>query len=283
MSKINKGILLSMPALAPMILVFLIPSLRLVRISLQSAWPGESDWTFMNYMKFISDSYYRQLLFESFKLAIVVTAMTLAVGYPVAYYMTQASPRVKGAILVVLVSPLLVSVVVRAFGWMVVLGHAGVINSVLLSLRLIDSPLYMTNSYGAVLVGFVHVLLPFMILPIASVLQTVDRSLIEISRSLGAGTLYTFFKVTLPLTSQGISAGCLLVFALTMGAYATPYILGGGKTNNLATTIYSMTIYMVPDYPFGAAMAGILVVATMVFLVLFLRYSELKMWSEAER
>jgi putative spermidine/putrescine transport system permease protein len=277
------ALMLLSPILVVMTLFFLVPSLMLLQIGFYENWPTVGKLTFDNYVTFFLTPYYIDLLFQSFKLASIVTVATLLVGYPLAFEMTRVSSKFKSAILILTISPLLVSVVVRAFGWMIILGYSGLLNNLLLSLHLISSPLPLLFTFDAVVVGFVHVLLPFMVLPIASVLRNIERNLYDASRSLGAGRLHTFYRVTLPLSLPGVAAGSMLVFFLTMGSFATPTLLGGGKVNDLAVAIYSQTFLMIPNYSFSAATSYILLASTLLLVIVYLRFVELKMWAASKK
>jgi putative spermidine/putrescine transport system permease protein len=274
--------LIGLPVIGFVTVLFVLPVAWLSLLSFRSGLGSDASFTVANYLRFVESGFYWRALGASLLLASVVTAATFLLGFPVAYYMYSCSPRVRKLILVAIISPLLVSVVVRAFGWLLVLGHNGLVNDLLARLRLIDEPLRMTNSYFAVTIGFVHVLLPFMILPIAAVLEKIEPSVLEASRSLGARPWQRLVRVVLPLSAPGIGAGAVIVFALTVGAYATPLVLGGGRVNNLALLIYRSAESMAPQYPFSGAMSVVLVATTLALLVVYLRRVEMRSW-RAER
>ncbi len=204
----------------------------------------------------------------TFLLAALTTGLTIVIGYPVAYYFVRSRSRHKHWIFIGVISPLLVSIVVRTIGWTIVLGNEGLVNGLLKSLGLVRDSLPLMNSLGSVTVGMVHVLLPFMILSIASVLGKIDPALEESAQILGANPWRTFWRVTLPLSIQGVAAGSVLVFCLTIGAYITPWWLGRGKVLLFSTTIYDQVLVII-DWPFGAAAAMILVAATLAMLLAY--------------
>lgn len=266
------------PVAAFLLAFFIVPAAYLTWVSVGGGLNADQGLTVANYQRFFASSYFLEQLGASLWLSTTVTVVTLILGFPVAYYMTTCSKTTRRVLLIALLSPLLVSVVVRALGWLVVLGHNGLVNSVLMELQVIEQPLSLTNRYFTVVVGFVHVLLPFMILPIAAVLEKIDPSILEASSSLGARPKDRFLRVTLPLSLPGIGAGSVIVFALTMGAYATPLILGGGRVNNLALQIYRDTKLMAPNYPFAGAMSVVLVATSLFLIVYYLTQVEGKMW-----
>lgn len=204
----------------------------------------------------------------TFLLAVTVTLLTTVVGYPVAYHFVRCRAWYKHWIFIGVISPLLVSIVVRTIGWTIVLGNEGLVNNLLLALGLIAEPLALMNSFWSVTAGMVHVLLPFMILSIASVLGKIDPALEEAAAILGAPPLATLRHVTVPLSIPGIAAGSVIVFCLTIGAYITPFWLGRGKVLLFSTTIYDHMLVII-DWPFGAAAAMILTAATLAILLAY--------------
>lgn len=160
-------------------------------------------------------------------ISVEATAICLLVGYPVAYFLARTKSKIKNLLLIATVFPFLVSAVERAYGWMVVLGQNGLLNQFLQAVGLIDKPLEIMYTYKAVLIGVVHLLLPYMILSITSVIQSIDENIEYAANSLGASPVQTFLKVTLPLSTPGIVSGCILVFTLSMTSYVTPKLLGG--------------------------------------------------------
>ncbi|MBI1846152.1 MAG: ABC transporter permease [Candidatus Rokubacteria bacterium] len=259
--------LLGLPA-ALLGLLFVYPLAHMAALSVRTVFPGAFQYTGAHYAKFVSDAYFLRVTQTSFALALTVTVLTAAVGYPVAYYFVRSRSRHKHWIFLGVISPLLVSIVVRTIGWTIVLGNEGLVNNALRMLGIVREPLALMNSFWSVTVGLVHVLLPFMILSIASVLGKIDTALEESAAILGAGPLRTFWRVTLPLSIQGVAAGSILVFCLTIGAYITPWWLGRGKVLLFSTTIYDQILAIV-DWPFGSAAAMILVAATLAIILLY--------------
>ncbi len=256
------------PAAALLGVLFVYPLANMAGLSVRTKFPGAWSYTAEHYAKFATDPYFLRVTQTTFLLAIGVTLLTIVVGYPVAYYFVRSRSRYKHLIFLAVISPLLVSIVVRTIGWTIILGNEGLVNALLRGLGLVREPLPLMNNVWAVMVGLVHVLLPFMILSIASVLGKIDPALEESAAILGANPARTFWRVTLPLSIQGIAAGSILVFCLTIGAYITPWWLGRGKVLLFSTTIYDQILVII-DWPFGAAAAMILVAATLAILLLY--------------
>lgn len=256
------------PPIAFLVAFFIVPFLVLVVTSLESK---DGAWTLLNYAKVVADSYYWDTLLLTFKLSLWVTLASLAVGYPLAYYMTYSlrSRLLRRFFYVVVITPLFTSNIVRSFGWMVMLGRRGMVNDALMALCLVDRPLAILYSEPSIVIGLSYIMTPFMVLSVASVLQSIDRSLEEAARDLGAGRLVTFLKVTLPLSLPGIIAGSLIVFTLSVSAYVTPSILSGGKK-----VVMSMLIFQqyasVFDFNFGATLAVALLMTTIVLVIGYL-------------
>lgn len=219
------------------------------------------------YGKLFFDPYYAGVLLVTLKVATIATVASLLVGYPVAYFMARHAGRWTGLLVFVVVAPLLTSIIMRTFGWRVILARRGVLNTVLQGLGVMDRPPNLADDPIAVYVGLVHVLVPFMVLSVLAVLQGVDRRLEESARVLGAGRWRAFLTVTLPLSMDGVVTGCILVFVLTNGSFLTMLLLGGGKTTTLALLIYQQ-FNTSGDVGFAAAMGNVLMLLALVGLVL---------------
>jgi putative spermidine/putrescine transport system permease protein len=229
--------------------------------------PAPPGLTLANYVRFLGDPFYLGTLRATLGLGIFVTVLAMTVGYPVAYGLARGRHRGKALLRLCVVAPLLVSVVIRTYGWIVLLANNGVVNQTLLALGLIGEPVRFMFTYTGVTIGLVHFALPVAILSLVGVIEAVDPALEEAARSLGAGPGRTFLRITLPLTLPGLAAGSMLVFALTVAAFVTPALMGGPSLIVLSTLIYQqMTVTL--EWGFGAAVATILlVVATGLFLL----------------
>ncbi len=260
-------ILLAAP-LAFMLAFFVVP---FGVVALESVKSEQDGFTFAHYAKALGEVYYWETLLLTFKLSFFVVVVTLLIGYPLAYFIVRhvRSRLVRSLLYIIVITPLFTSNIVRAFGWMVLLGRRGLVNDTLRSIGLIDTPLPLLYGQTSIVIGLVYIMAPFMVLTIAAVLQNIDRSLEEASRDLGAGAWATFTKVTLPLSLPGVIAGSLIVFTLSVSAYVTPSILSGGRQN-----VTSMLIFQqygtILNFSFGAALSIVLLATTLVLVGAYL-------------
>jgi len=240
-------------------------------VLLDSLRTKDGALTLEHYAKALGDLYYWETLLLTFKLSLFVTVATLLIGYPLAYFIVRnvQNRLVRSVLYTIVVTPLFTSNIVRAFGWMVLLGRRGMVNDVLLATGLIERPLPLLYGQTSIVVGLTYIMAPFMVLTVASVLQNIDRSLEEAARDLGAGAWSTFTRVTLPLSLPGVIAGSLIVFTLSVSAYVTPSILSGGRQN-----VTSMLIFQqygaILNFQFGAALSMVLLVTTLLLVVGYL-------------
>lgn len=224
--------------------------------------------TLYNYRKFLLDWYYLGVLLATLKISLLVTLAALATGYPVAAYLAKARPRERAILMLLIVSPLLVSLVIRSFGWVIVLGPRGLVNALLLGLGLVKVPVKLIYTETAVVVGLTHVFYPFMVLAIYSALQNIDPAVVRAARNLGAGPLQTFWRVVLPLSVPGVVAGSLIVFALSVSSFVTPTLLGGPWVKVVAYLAWEQNL-IVLDWGFAAAIAVILLVVTALVMLCY--------------
>lgn len=266
--------LLVAPAVVLYLLLFVIPFGNLVVSSFHdySRLTGiVKTFTFKNYDRFWTDPFYLDILLRTFRLSSMATIATLVVGYPVALYMTRASARVRGIVTLLILSPLLISVVVRSFGWLIILGPEGLLES-LLELVGIKAGSLM-YSEAAVVVGLVNVFLPYMVLSIVASLQAIDPAVPRAAQSLGASAAQVFRRITLPLSLPGVVAGSLIVFCLGSSAFVTPALLGGAEIKVVAVVIYQQMMIL-QNWPFAAAIALGLVLIVLAIVALQVRLLE---------
>ena len=219
--------------------------------------------TFANYIKFFTDPYYTSILWTTVRIAVLVTATCLLLGFPLAYVVARTQSRLKHLLIISIVLPLFVGNSVRAAGWMVVFGNKGFVNASLMGLGLIDKPFEIMFTEKAVIIGIIAVNLPFMVLSLQSVIEGIDRSVEEAAFSLGAPPVTMFRRVLWPLALPGILAGTILTFILAMNAYATPFLLGGPLFKMMAPLIYNQFTQQT-NWPFGGAIAFILMTVTLL-------------------
>ena len=230
MERRKQAILLALPASLALLFFFILPMVYILIRTLTEN--GTADFT-----EFFTDPFYLDILCTTIRVSLVSTAVSLLLGYPTAYYMARTTSRLKQAMVIVILFPFLVSAVVRSYGWMVILGTNGLLNQLLLGLGLISEPLKLLNTEAAVIIGMIHLLIPYMILSLVGVLQSIDPNVEYAAYSLGASPMTTFRKVVFPLSTPGIISGCVLVFTMSMTSYVTPKLLGGSKFRMMATMV----------------------------------------------
>jgi len=250
---------LAFPTLLALLVLFVAPMLWILVNTLRA-----DGLTY--FIKFLTDSFYLDILWNTVWVSLRVTFIALLLGYPTAYFMARTRARGKNLLMIVIIFPFLVSAVVRSYGWMVILGNKGLLNQLLLALGIVETPLKIMNTSAAVIIGLVHLLLPYMILSITSVIQGIDKNIEYAAYSLGAKPAKTFFKVVLPLSSPGIISGCILVFTLSMTSYVTPKLLGGARFRMMSTMVFQ-EINVNFNWSFAAAISYILLFTILVILV----------------
>jgi putative spermidine/putrescine transport system permease protein len=253
--------LLLAPGLAVLVGAFAAPLAILARYSLYRTDPGGvmiPAWVFDHYRRFLLDPFYLRILLTTVGLGLAVTAVTLVLGYPIAYALARTrSPRRRAVGVTILLIPLMTSVVVRSYGWMILLASTGLVNKLLLATGLVARPVQLLFTPLGVVIALAEVLLPFMVLSVMPVIQGIDPELEEASQSLGGGTRKTFQHVVLPLSLPGVAAGAILVFVLSVGAFATPRLIGGPRIQVITVFIHEQTLSLL-NWPFGAATSWIL-------------------------
>ena len=277
--------LLVSPSFAWFAVFFVIPLLLLVVMSFRGYVPtkGITDtFTLAHYVKFLSDGFYLGILWRTLKLALLVTVISLLLGYPEAYYLTLVTGKRKAVFLALILSPLFVSAVIRTFGWMIVLAPHGLLNGLLESLRIVDSPVKFMYSEKGIVIGLVHVLMPYMVLSIYSSLINRNRDLERAAQSLGAHPLTAFLRITLPLSLPGILAGTLIVLTLSVSAFVTPAMLGGTRVRVIPFVTYEQFMVLL-NWPFGSVAAVVLLAITVSTVMLYHRWLERGKWAEVFR
>lgn len=260
----------AIPVVLLLIVFFLVPLAGNLVRSVSQGEAAKSGPLFY-YIKLLTDAYYAGVLAETFKVSLVTTLLCLLFGYPVSYFMVRHAGRWNTLIVFCLIAPLLTSIIMRTFGWRVLLARRGLLNVWAIDLGLISRPFDILNEPIAVYIGLVHVLIPFMVLSITSVLQGVDVRLEESARVLGAGRWRTFWSITLPLSIDGIATGAILVFVLTNGSFLTMLLLGGGQVTTLALLIFQQ-FNLTQDVGFASAMGNVLLLTALICLSLQARY-----------
>lgn len=270
--------------------LFLVPFLIVLKISLSdtalaippytptldlsNGWQGFKDfWAELDLENFeflTSDDLYWKAYLSSLKIAVISTILTLLVGYPIAYGMANAPDHWRPTLMMLVILPFWTSFLIRVYSWMGILSSEGYLNQLLLSIGVISAPLTILNTNTAVYIGIVYTYLPFMILPIYSALERLDASLLEAAEDLGCSRFTAFWLVTVPLSKNGIIAGCFLVFIPALGEFVIPSLLGGSQTLMIGKVLWE-EFFNNRDWPVASAVAVILLLILIIPIILFQR------------
>ena len=270
--------------------LFLVPFLIVLKISLSdtelaippytptldfsAGWQGIKDFfaalDLENFEFLTTDDLYWKAYLSSLKIASIATFLTLCVGYPIAYGMANSPDHWRPTLMMLIILPFWTSFLIRVYSWMGILSNEGYLNQFLMSIGLISEPLVILNTNIAVYIGIVYTYLPFMILPIYSALERLDASLLEAAEDLGCSRLTAFWLVTIPLSKNGIIAGCFLVFIPTLGEFVIPSLLGGSKTLMIGKVLWE-EFFNNRDWPVASAVAVILLLILIIPIILFQR------------
>jgi putative spermidine/putrescine transport system permease protein len=255
---------LTLPLAALFVAFFVAPLVVLIFLSLH----GEAlmkTWTLANYVKFFTDSFNYSILFETLMLGVKATLLCLAFGFPIAWVCARAGARLQSVIVFLVILPILTSVVVRTFGWIVILGRQGVINQMLIGAGIVNEPIRLLYTEFGVIMVLAQVQMPLMVLPILTVLGKIDPNLSDASRVLGAGEWKTLWRVTLPLSLPGIIAGCILTYTACITAFVTQTLIGGARLIYMPLHIYQQAVGA-NNWPFAAAISVVFMIAVMIIV-----------------
>jgi len=261
----GENFLLLLPGMVLLVLAFLLPIGAMLILSFST----EAGFGFDHFIRFFGTDFYILILWRTIKLSLLITLISTLIGFPLAYIMARARSRVRTWLIILLILPLMTSVVIRSFGWMVLFNRAGPIVSLLRDLGFVGRSFNLMQSETAIVIAMVQVLLPFMALSILGVMMRLDRKLEEAARTMGCSYLATLIHVVLPLSLPGILAGSLLTFTLSASSFVTPSLLGGARLQVLATSIYNSVIQTL-DWSFAAAQAVILFGGIGLLLIVYM-------------
>ena len=262
------SLLVAVPAIF-LLVFFVTPTMFLLSVGFleSDGMVPTGGWTLDNFTILLTRPLYYRAILRSFGVGVAVGVLVVVLAYPLAYFLVRTTSRWRNLLIAASLAPLLASVIVRTYGWWVVLNREGAINTALKSMGVIDQPLVLLPSTFAITIGLAHALLPYGVLTIIASLNGLNPNLERAAMSLGANRFRTFMAVTLPLSLPGIIGGFLLAFAIAISAYATPAILGGPATEVMATLIRSFMAVTL-DWALGAAMGAILLVSAIGLLLL---------------
>jgi putative spermidine/putrescine transport system permease protein len=262
--------LLILPALLLLLVFYIGPIVQVLAISVTEPEPGLG-----NYERILTSESVQRVMLTTLRICLITTVLALLLGYGIAYAITLASPRAKGWWILAVLVPLWISVLVRAFAWVTLLRRQGLVNNTLMNAGVISEPLPLVWNEFGIIVGMVHYMVPFAVLPMLASMREIDPRLLAAARGLGATRGQVFRQVFLPLSKPGILAACVLVFIFSLGFYITPAILGGGKTLMVAEWI-SLQILDLIRWGLGTMMATVLILTIILTLVVFARLVDLR-------
>jgi len=264
-----RGLGPALPAVAYLVVFLVVPLALLFSFAFLSVERGvvqPGTFSLAHFAEALGDLLFWKVAWRSFWVGVVATLLCLLLGYPLAYLYTQWGDLGRRLLLIAVVAPLLTSAIVRTYAWMVILGgRYGLMNSLLIDLGLITRPLRILNTDLAVIIGMTQIHLPFMVLPLIAALAARDPDQEDASLSLGASRVETFWRVTVPQSIPGITAGCAIVFALSYTNFIIPQLLGGGNYATLALQVYEFVIVIL-DWTKGAVRASLLLGSCFVFV-----------------
>lgn len=269
----RRGSWLPVVCVAPLVLLMLVCFVWPLFASLVNSLHPHSDsgavvgvWTLANYRKLV-DPFYLGVLWRTLRVSAIVSVLTMVLAYPVAWYAAGLRPVAQAWLLMVYITPWLVNVAVKAFGWSLLLSSTGLINRTLRGLGLIDAPLHLMLNETGVVIGLLHAHFLFVLLPLWAALSGLDRRLLWAAAGLGAGTVAVWREVILPLTRPALISGVIINFMLNLAAFATPALLGGSRVQLMSYIAYRVNLVDL-DWEFGAAIAVAMLVVTTGLVVL---------------
>lgn len=262
--------LLILPAFLLLIGFYVAPIIKVLLISVTDPEPG-----LQNYERLFTSASVQRVIATTLRICLITTVLALLLGYALAYAITKASAQMKRWWLLAVLVPLWISVLVRAFAWVTLLRRQGLVNNALMELGVIQEPLQLVWNELGIIIGMVHYMVPFAVLPMLASMQEIDPRLLAAARGLGASRREVFLNIFLPLSKPGVIAAAVLVFIFSLGFYITPAILGGGKTLMVAEWI-SLQILDLIRWGLGTMMAAVLVFAILATLAIFSRLVDLK-------
>lgn len=229
---------------------------------------NDPTWTLAHYGELFQTSVYVRVLWITVEISLVVTIATLILAYPLAYVLSSIRGSRANLLIILVLIPFWTSILVRTYAWMVLLGRNGIINNFLIWIGAIHDPLRLLNTRFAVYVAMVHILMPFMVLPLYSVMRGIDRNLMRAAESLGARPSAVFRRIFFPLSLPGIAAGCLLVFILSLGFFITPALVGGPR-DVMISVLIEQEVNTLLNWPFAAALAAVLLAGALLVFYIF--------------
>lgn len=254
--------LLLVPGIVMLVVFLVIPLLSII---MPTVFDG--GFSLKAYIDFFKDPYYLQIFARTLRVSLISAIVCIILGVPTSYFISRCNPKWRGLLMAISIFPMLTNSVIRAFAWINILGKNGVINSLLMSLHIIDEPITMLYTEFSVIIGTIYLFLPLMIITLVGVMENIDNDMMEAAESLGANRFTAFFKVVLPLSLPGIIVGSVLVFTGALSAYTTPSLLGGTKNMVMATLINQKSTVL-GDWTGASVIALIMIITTLIVMKL---------------
>jgi len=263
---------LSSPALILVLVILIIPVGWLFYLSFIGA---DGQFSLENYQRMVDRKSYRRIFETTFQVSLITTGLCILIGYPLAYFLSQLPSRIAGLCLITVLLPFWTSLLVRTYAWLVLLQKRGLVNTWAIDLGLWDEPIKMVHNLTGTLIGMVHIMLPFLVLPLYGSMNAINRDYLKAASNLGASPTRAFWTVFFPLSGPGLFAGALIVFVLCLGFYVTPAVLGGGKVIMVSMKIAS-NIELFVNWGAASAMGVVLLLLTMLILWVASRFLRLE-------
>ncbi|MEZ5877137.1 MAG: ABC transporter permease [Tepidamorphaceae bacterium] len=263
---------LASPAMLIILVVLVIPVGWLFYVSFVGA---DGQFSLENYARMLDSKAYYRIFITTFQVSILTTLLCILIGYPLAYFMAQLPPKLANLCMITVLLPFWTSLLVRTYAWLVLLQKRGLVNEWAISAGLWDEPIKIVHNMNGTLIGMVHIMLPFLILPVYGSMKAIDRDFMKAASNLGATPKRAFWTVFFPLTTPGLFAGALMVFILCLGFYVTPAVLGGGKVIMVSMKIVS-NIELFVNWGAASALGVVLLVMTFAILWVASRFLKLE-------
>jgi len=263
---------LGSPALLLVLVILVIPVGWLFYVSFIGA---DGNFSLENYERMIARKSYSRIFITTFQVSLLTTALCIVIGYPLAYFMSQLPTKWANLCLITVLLPFWTSLLVRTYAWLVLLQKQGLVNQWAISIGLWDEPLKFVHNMTGTLIGMVHIMLPFLILPVYGAMRSIDRDYMKAASNLGASPRRAFWTVFFPLSTPGLFAGSLMVFVLCLGFFVTPAVLGGGRVIMVSMKIVS-NIELFVNWGAASALGVVLLVLTVIILWIASRFLKLE-------
>ena len=256
----------TLPALVLLVLFFVVPVLILLSRSVTEPVLG-----FGNYAALLGSSTYLKIFFNTFAVSALVTVVSLAIGFPVAWVLAIMPARLASIVFAILLLSMWTNLLARTYAWMVLLQRTGVVNKTLMSLGIIDQPLPLVNNLTGVTIGMTYIMLPFIIIPLYGVIRKIDPAILQAASLCGATRLQALIRILIPLAAPGMISGALMVFVMSLGYFVTPALLGG-TANMMLAELIAQFVQSLVNWGMGGAAALVLLVVTLTLYAVQLKF-----------